>query len=243
MRRGSSPRRTHSPDRDSLCGESPNRHYETSDRQEPPHARQPAIAYTRAREIRATSRRPPSPHERAPMAPLTRCPVGTTRSGLGRGVARAHRERRARNRARARRAFRAVRGTPALRGGAARVLPPLPVGSHELSTPVATIAFAFRMASELTIASATTRCSGFAGARASFATQWEASPDRWRPAGPVGFSGGGGLTLFATVDPWGSDRLSLCRPSPTEDRRRDLIGACQSPTEWCPPVIRFVSHI
>jgi hypothetical protein len=37
----------------------------------------------------------------------------------------------------------------------------------------------------------------------------------------------GGLTLFAVVDPKGSDWLSLCRPSPTEDRRRDLIdGMC-----------------
>src|ERR1039458_3985005 len=55
---------------------------------------------------------------------------------------------------RPRRAFRAVRGARALRGGAARVLPPLPGGSHELS---ATIAFAFRMASELTIGLATPR--------------------------------------------------------------------------------------
>jgi hypothetical protein len=46
----------------------------------------------------------------------------------------------------------------------------------------------------------------------------------------VWLSDGGGLTLFATVDPcWGSDRLSLCRPSPTEDRRRDLIGAWHRP--------------
>ena len=42
------------------------------------------------------------------------------------GVARAHRERRAGDRARPRRALRAVRGARALRGGAARVLPPLP---------------------------------------------------------------------------------------------------------------------
>ena len=71
------------------------------------------------------------------------------------GVARAHGERRARNRARARRAFRAVRGARALRAGAARVLPPLPAGSHELSAPVATISFAVRMASELRTGSAT----------------------------------------------------------------------------------------
>jgi pimeloyl-ACP methyl ester carboxylesterase len=66
------------------------------------------------------------------------------------GVARTHGERGARHRARARRAFRAVRGARALRGGAARVLPPLPGGSGELNAPVATIASAFRMASELT---------------------------------------------------------------------------------------------
>jgi hypothetical protein len=45
----------------------------------------------------------------------------------------------------------------------------------------------------------------------------------------VWLSAGGGLTLYAAVDPVGSDRLSLCRPSPTEDRRRDLTGAWQRP--------------
>jgi len=44
----------------------------------------------------------------------------------------------------------------------------------------------------------------------------------------VWLSDGGGLTLFVAVDQW-SDRLWLCRPSPTEDRRRDLIGAWQRP--------------
>ena len=45
----------------------------------------------------------------------------------------------------------------------------------------------------------------------------------------VWLSVGGGLTLFVAVDPVGSDRLWLCRPSPTEDRRRDFIGAWQRP--------------
>jgi hypothetical protein len=52
-------------------------------------------------------------------------------------------------------------------------------------------------------------------------------------------SAGGELTLFATADLDGFGLLSLCRSSPAEDHRRDLIGACQRPTELCPPEIRF----
>ena len=37
-----------------------------------------------------------------------------------------------------------------------------------------------------------------------------------------------------------SDLRTLCRPSPPEDHRRDLIGAWQRPsTEACPPEVRF----
>ena len=51
---------------------------------------------------------------------------------------------------------------------------------------------------------------------------------RRRPTRPVGPRAGGGLTLRLAVDRW-SDRHRLCRPSPPEDRRRDLIGAWLRP--------------
>jgi hypothetical protein len=45
----------------------------------------------------------------------------------------------------------------------------------------------------------------------------------------VCLSAGGGLTLFVAVDQLGLTDCGLCRPSPTEDRRRDLTGAWQRP--------------
>ena len=71
----------------------------------------------------ADPRRPAHPPGRGAVRLLA---VRRRRRPPAAGLARAHRQRRARDRTAARRALRAVRGARALRRGAARVLPPLP---------------------------------------------------------------------------------------------------------------------
>jgi hypothetical protein len=98
-----------------------------------------------------------------------------------------------------------------------------------------TLASVRPLASAPAIASATSRWPATTASDDHNATQWEAVV-RIGDVRPVMWVlGRRRADSLRHCRPVGSDRLSLCRPSPTEDRQRDLIGACQSPMEWCPP--------